>query len=517
MTATLKSSPGTAEPRELSLARLIAFALPAMPVAAFQLPFVILVPQFYIENLGLGFLVVGAIIGAVRLMDAVFDPVIGYLADSTLSRYGRRRAWCILAAIPTTLGAFFIFNPFPAVAASNTLFWGAWFAIWSMMMSVGYTALSLTHLSWGAEVSLSYHGRNRIYAAREIFAVIGTLIATALPWILSRMGYDSGYTVLLTIAILVGVTLPVFVAVLVTAVPEPKHTHTQHPNFFKGLKGLFKNEHFARLLGAYVLANMGNGLPGALLAFFARDYIHADEDVKRFFMLLYFLCGVASTPIWIWLSRKTSKHRAWSTAMMVASAAFLVTPLTGYQFLGAWSPYAFGIAMAISGISVGADLMLPVSMQADVIDVDTARTGEQHTGFYFAAWAFANKLGLSVALGLGLAVLGIVHYVRETPPPAPVAVSALSTPVTATPAAARTATDAQPAQQVAIGAAVTTSSTKPIEQPPLALWTLVFLYCIAPILLKMSAVGLVWNFPIGADEQAKLRAKIEERLEADGE
>ncbi|MFX8289551.1 MFS transporter, partial [Acinetobacter baumannii] len=83
MTATLKSSPGTAEPRELSLARLIAFALPAMPVAAFQLPFVILVPQFYIENLGLGFLVVGAIIGAVRLMDAVFDPVIGYLADST--------------------------------------------------------------------------------------------------------------------------------------------------------------------------------------------------------------------------------------------------------------------------------------------------------------------------------------------------------------------------------------------------------------------------------------------------
>jgi Na+/melibiose symporter-like transporter len=512
MTASADRSHAASSKGELSLARLLAFALPAMPVAAFQLPFVILVPQYYIENLGLGFVVVGAIIFAVRLMDAVIDPVIGYLADSTLTSFGRRRAWCILAAVPTTLGAFFVFNPFPSVPAGSTLFWASWFAVWSMMMSVGYTALSLTHLSWGAEISLSYLGRNRIYAAREIFAVFGTLVATALPWFLSHMGYTADFTVLLTIGVLVGITLPIFVAILVAAVPEPAHVHHQHPNFFKGLKGLFKNEHFARLLGAYVLANMGNGLPGALLTFFARDFVHADEDVKRFFLLLYFLCGVLSTPLWIWLSRKTSKHRAWSTAMLVACAAFLVTPLTGYQFLGEWSPYAFGVAMAFAGVSVGADLMLPVSMQADVIDVDTVRTGEQHTGFYFAAWAFANKLGLSVALGLGLSVLGIVGFVRSNDeaklPPTPAAISAPAGATAKTPAVA-VAVPAPPVSHEAIKA------TGPVTQPPLALWTLVFLYCIVPIGLKLGAVRLVWNFPIGANEQAKLRAEIEAKLLAD--
>ncbi|MBP0574106.1 MFS transporter, partial [Mycobacterium tuberculosis] len=66
--------------------------------------------------------------------------------------------------------------------------------------------------------------------------------------------------------------------------------------------------------------------------------------------------------------------------------------------------------MVVVGMAVGADLMLPPSMQADVIDVDTARTGEQHTGFYFAIWALATKIALSIALGVGFVILGFVGF-----------------------------------------------------------------------------------------------------------
>jgi Na+/melibiose symporter-like transporter len=301
---------------------------------------------------------------------------------------------------------------------------------------------------------------------------------------------------------------------LVSFVPEPLHVHKHHhQSFVEGLKGLFKNEYFMRLLGAYALTNMGNGVPATLLLYFSRDYVHAGEETQRLFLLIYFLCGVLSTPLWLWLSHKTSKHRAWCFAMLVACAGFIWTPLVGYAWLGSWSPVGFGIIMAVAGMSVGADLMLPVSIQADVIDVDTARTGEQHTGFYFASWALANKIALSVALGFGFVILGLVGFNGTDHPKA--AVSEVASPAAAVSAAATAVapavTSANPTtEQPARPASSATDA--PVPQTPLALWTLVFLYCVVPILLKLGAVKLVWNFPIGANEQAKLREAIEAQL-----
>lgn len=521
MTNTEPRAGDTPGANEIGLARLVAFAAPALPVAAFQLPFVILVPKFYAENIGLSFIAVGAIITVVRLIDAFLDPFIGYYADHTRPRWGRRRTWFGLAAIPTTIGAFFVFNPFPDVGPDHTVFWVAWFFVWSMMLSVGYTALSLSHLSWGAEVSTSYYGRNRIFAAREVFAVVGTLVATALPFVMSRLGWHGDEPVLVALSIMVAVSLPLLALVTVIAVPEPPHVAHHHLNFIDGLKNLFRNEYFVRLLGAYALANMGNGVPATLLLYYVRDYVHGNEETQRFFLLLYFLFGVLSTPLWLWLAKKTSKHRAWSFAMLTACAGFVWSPFVGHEFLGDNAVWAFGAIMILAGMSVGADLMLPVSMQADVIDVDTARTGEQHTGFYFASWALANKVALSIALGLGFVLLGLVGYDKGdhsgdsltpaqvhvvTNPPVE-GVVAVTPPVQKPPEATRKKHTSKNGD----------GADKPVKQTPLASWTLVFLYCVVPIVLKLAAVRLVWNFPIGPAEQAKLRAQIEAHRRAETE
>lgn len=327
---------------------------------------------------------------------------------------------------------------------------------------------------------------------------------------------------LITLSIMVAVSLPVLAAITVFAVPEPPHVAHHHLNFVDGLKNLFRNEYFVRLLGAYALANMGNGVPATLLLYYVRDYVHGNEETQRFFLLLYFLFGVLSTPLWLWLAKRTSKHRAWSFAMLTACAGFIWSPFAGYQFLGENSVWAFGIIMVLAGMSVGADLMLPVSMQADVIDVDTARTGEQHTGFYFASWALANKVALSIALGLGFVLLGIVGYdkgdhSKDTLSPAQVHV------VTNPPVEGAVAvTPPEPVKKAPEKSKRKHGSKngegdKPVKQTPLASWTLVFLYCVVPIFLKLAAVKLVWNFPIGPAEQAKLRAQIEAHRRAERE
>ena len=522
------SSPGKAN-GELSLARLFAFALPAMPVAAFQLPFVIIVPKFYAETVGLSLTAVGVLMFVVRLLDAILDPIIGYKADHLRSRFGRRRALFFAAAIPTTLGALMVFNPFPNVPDSAAWFWGAWFFLWSVMLSVGYTALSLSHQSWAAESSPSYLGRNRIFAAREVMVVLGTLIATGLPFVLSVLGFRGDGPVLVSLSVLVGITLPLFALITVVFVPEPRDS-TQHPlNFWAGLRSMKGNGPFLRLLAAFALSYMANGIPGALILYFVRDYLHGNEETQRLFLLLYFLFGVLSTPLWLWISRRTSKHRAWCIAMLVASFAIVWTPFIGYQQLGETSLWVFGVVMLFAGLAVGADLMLPPSMQADVIDVDTAKSGEQHTGFYFAIWALATKIALSVALGLSLVILAAfgfkteqagkvtpVEHLQQVQTPgatdAPVA-------VTRVPVDEQKVEKAREAERnIKIERMHRRSAeSKPVQQTPRALWALAVLYAWAPVVLKLIAVGLMWNFPIDAKEQARLRREIEDHLKAEAE
>ncbi len=514
MTNTTPVEGSSAAAKELSLPRLFAFAMPALPVAAFQLPFVIIVPKYYADNVGLSLFAVGAIIMVVRLIDAMLDPFIGYFCDHSRPRWGRRKTWFGIAAIPTTLGALMVFNPFPDIDPANYLFWGGWFFVWSVMMSLGYTALSLSHQSWAAEISTSYYGRNRVFAGREIAVVLGTLVATGLPFVLTKLGLPGDQPVLIGLSLLVGVALPVLASITVFTVPEPLHTRHAPTPFMEGLRGMAANAPFRRLLLAFALSNMANGLPAAILLFFVRDYIHGNEETQRLFLLLYFLFGVLSTPLWLWLSKKTSKHRAWSTAMIVACCAFVWTPFVGFDALGPHAVWAFGAIMMIAGMAVGADLMLPPSMQSDVVDLDTARTGEQHTGFYFAIWALATKVALSIALGLGFVILGLVGFDKGDVT-APTAV--VEQIQTIGPEGAHAVVPVDP------GAAPVDArkhgkkkpngnATKPIKQTPLAMWTLAILYAWVPVVLKLIAVMLVWNFPVGPAEQARLRAQIDAQI-----
>ena len=47
------------------------------------------------------------------------------------------------------------------------------------------------------------------------------------------------------------------------------------------------------------------------------------------------------------------------------------------------------------------------------------------------------------------------------------------------------------------------------DNTPAALTGLSLLYALAPIVLKLGAVALMWTFPLGAEAQRDLRRQIE--------
>jgi Na+/melibiose symporter-like transporter len=95
----------------MPLDRLLFYVLPAIPIAALTLPLYIIVPTFYAETLGLSLGAVGGAIIAVRVIDAVTDPVIGWLSDRWRPAFGRRRSFFLVALFPAAVACMMLFWP----------------------------------------------------------------------------------------------------------------------------------------------------------------------------------------------------------------------------------------------------------------------------------------------------------------------------------------------------------------------------------------------------------------------
>ena len=212
---------------------------------------------------------------------------------------------------------------------------------------------------------------------------------------------------------------------------------------------------FLRLLAAFVLNGFANGLPATLFLFFVARVLEAPQ-MQGPFLFLYFLCGVAGVPLWLAVSRRFGKHRTWSVAMLGACAIFITVPL-----LGPGDLWGFAAICVLTGLALGADLALPSSIQADVIDVDTVSSGARCSGLYFALWGLATKLSLALAVGLAFPVLELAGF----------------------------RTDATGGGAAGLG-------------------MLVALYAIVPVGLKLAAIALMWRFPLDAVEHARLSEKI---------
>ncbi|MGD1934532.1 MAG: MFS transporter, partial [Candidatus Phaeomarinobacter sp.] len=153
------------------------YALPGLPLAALTLPVYVLVPAFYAE-LGVSLALIGAVLLAVRLLDALTDPVIGFLSDRVPLPAGRRKPWLVIGLAPTMLAVWMVFVPPETPSATYLL-------LWSAVLSIGWTLMILPYNAWGAELADDYDGRTAVTARREGMVVAGTLLATGTPAVLA--------------------------------------------------------------------------------------------------------------------------------------------------------------------------------------------------------------------------------------------------------------------------------------------------------------------------------------------
>ncbi|MDN2565985.1 MFS transporter [Aquibium sp. A9E412] len=432
--------------------RLMLYAAPALPLAALTLPLYIIVPTFYAETLGVPLAAVGAALLAVRVFDALNDPLIGALADRWRPAFGRRRTAFALSLPLTALAAWMLFRPPDGAGAGYLALWGA-------VLSLGYTATLLPFAAWGAELAGDYRERARVAAWREGFTLVGSLAAIAIPFSVGLQRAEGAGDGLGLLGLVVALALPLAGALTLAAVPEPREHSVARIGFRAGLAHMRGNGPFLRLMAAYLVNGLANGIPATLFLYFVSDRL-ALPELRGPLLFLYFLSGVAGVPLALAAAGRLGKHRAWALAMLAACAVFVWVPAIPPGGLA-----AFAAVCVLTGLALGFDLSLPAAIQADVIDVDTEASGEQRSGVYFAAWSLVTKLSLALGVGIAFPLIGLAGF--------------------------------------AAGAGA--------DNPPGALLALAATYAWLPVALKLVAVALMWRFPLDRAAQTRLRARIEAR------
>jgi GPH family glycoside/pentoside/hexuronide:cation symporter len=158
---------------------------------------------------------------------------------------------------------------------------------------------------------------------------------------------------------------------------------------------------FRRLLLVFLANGIAAAIPATLVLFFIADVLQA-ESSQGLFLALYFIAGGVGMPLWIRLSAAWGKAQAWMLGMVAATLAFVWA-----WTLGPGDTTAFAAICVLSGLALGADLALPPSLLADVIDRDGKA---RPAGAYFGLWTLATKLNLALAAGIALPLLGWLDY-----------------------------------------------------------------------------------------------------------
>jgi len=360
--------------------------------------------------MGLGLATVGLVFLIARLVDAVSDPLIGWLSDSIPTRFGRRRVWITLGAPGLALAVLILFAPSQSVIGVGAS--PVQLLVGTILIYLCGTMMIVPLTAWGSDQSTSYRDRNRVTGARTGFGLVGAMVALLIIGLISQQN-DGKFAEALEVLAIVGVSLVVVSVIgLWVLVPDSSLPDRDRLILFREIRSLFAEVPFRRLLLAFVLNGIANGIPAALFILFVGHVLDAESQVGPL-LILYFGAAMLSVPFWIWMGKRVPKHRLWMLAVALACAVFAPAP-----FLGPSDVVLFAVISGVSGFLAGADLIFPPSMNADLAEQDRVRSKRSRAGLYFALWGMGNKaaMGLAVAFGFGILWLGGFSTTEENSP-----------------------------------------------------------------------------------------------------
>jgi Na+/melibiose symporter-like transporter len=363
---------------------LFYYSFPAIFTSFAGIPLYVYAPEYYNANYGVSLSYLGLSLLVLRAIDAVQDPLIGLVCD----KYSRYRYSIILfASIVLVISFSALFQPIISGAK-------IWFFIAMLVATSSYSIVTININTYGGLWIQDKKQQIKITTSRESFSLIGLLVAVSIPAILmSRI--NSRDTFLIISMVLFILMCLAMIVLRIWCKRNPSYGNTKLYKF---------DTKFIRILSAetryffkiYFVSMLASSIPSVLVIFFIKYRLSA-ANYTGLFLFLYFVSGALGMIFWYYLSNKLGKEKAWAFSMLIATMSFVWA-----FFLREGDLVQYGMLCTISGIAFSADLAIPPSILADLMNKQHL---EENATLLFGIMAFLAKLSLGLSSAIVMFIL----------------------------------------------------------------------------------------------------------------
>jgi GPH family glycoside/pentoside/hexuronide:cation symporter len=360
---------------------------------------------YYVDSLGMTTVQFSLMLLIYTFIDALDNPVYGFLSDRTRTRWGRRRPWLVIGT-PLLVLCFIAFYSPPAFLEQNSL------VVYCMLfyMLTG-TLDSVINANYGAlfpELFREDTNRANVNALRQAFQLVAMIISIALtPMVTHALGYS------LT-AILYGLLGGVVILYMTFTSQETKiHIDEEKPRLWNSLKDLFKNRKFwvAGFANAFYSAAMALVLVS--MPFFVKYALGLSDSQTTFLFAAVLLIAIGCVAIWAGWVRKYSLMPVWRASLATLAVAFIPLYFANSLLTGMICSALVGFGFA--GVITTMDLI-----GAKIMDEDTQKHNLRREGLISNALGFMNRLsGLFTSVGFYLVFVLYQYESGANPGPHP--------------------------------------------------------------------------------------------------
>ena len=360
---------------------------------------------FYTDVFGLTPALVGTLFLALRVFDAISDPIMGVLADRTQSRWGRFRPWQLWIAVPIGIIGVLTFTV-PDASMGVKIAWA--FGTY-LLLSVSYTAINVPYCALINTMTTRHSEVISCQAWRFVLCgVAGFLVSVGLPWLVTALGqgntaqgYQYGVGVLCAIAVVMFLCCFFWVRERVSLDMMGKFTLREH------IAGLRKNDQLLLMLVmSFLLINVFNIRGGGYMYFITYVLEGSTGYTSLFFTMVTFASIFGSVIINLLSRRFDTVRLYYYTNLVLAALAVAMWFLpTGPAYQTLWLGVILG-----NGIILGFTLPLHFSLMAFSDDYGEWKTGVRSSGMNFAFNLFFIKLAWASSAGIISLIFIYVAY-----------------------------------------------------------------------------------------------------------
>jgi len=353
--------------------------------------------------------------------DAINDPLVGVISDKTKTRWGRRRPFLLVFAVPYGL-AFVLLWWAPPIHGQIPLML---FIMLAYALSDTFQTLVIVPFhSLTPEISKDYDERTSLAGYRYFFNFLASIAtAVAAPMIVDavmRGGGTQQQGYLLAAALFGASAIVPYLLIFLTIKERPAaERQVESATLRQTARLAWKNVPFRYATALYMLNWVAFDLTGVVLPYLLVYWVMKGDLLARVPGLglpiesavlgLMLVTATLFLPFWIWLAKRLGKRRAFLGALALWIVLMLLIPFVPQGAV----TLTLLLAVAI-GISVSAAHILPDAIFPDVIEWDELKTGRRHEGIYYGAKNFFRKLTTAFAIFIVLQVLGWFGY--QSPP-----------------------------------------------------------------------------------------------------